>query len=107
MVRCFQLTLDRALQHKKILVSDSEAIILFTALYKLLFLGTKFTMRVLQIQVQPGGMVKEGKIEIVETAELSSDGGSYLNSSGSEMALENATPQSNYLKIKQHAVICL
>jgi hypothetical protein len=98
--------MDRALQYKKILVSDSDAIILFTALYKLMFLGTKFTLRVLQIIVQPGGVVKEGKI-MVDTAELSSDGGAYLNSSGSEMALDTATPQSNYLKIKQHAVICL
>ena len=57
--------------------------------------------------MQPGGVVKEGKIDIVETAELSSDGGSYLNSSGSEMTADNITPQSNYLKIKQHAVICL
>jgi len=42
--------MDRGVQCKKILISESEALILFTSLYKLVFLGTKFTQKVLQIQ---------------------------------------------------------
>ena len=49
-IRAFQLVMDRGVQSKRILISESEALILFTALYKLVFLGTKFTQRVLQIQ---------------------------------------------------------
>jgi len=41
--------MDRGVQTKKILISDSEALILFTAMYKLVFLGTRFTLKVLQI----------------------------------------------------------
>ena len=46
-IRAFQLVMDRGVQSKKILISDSEALILFTGLYKLVFLGTKFIQRVL------------------------------------------------------------
>ena len=46
-LRSFQLTLDRCVEKKKILISESETIILFAALYKFMFLGTKFTQRVL------------------------------------------------------------
>ena len=62
-VRSFQLVMDKCLAIKKIMISDSEAIILFTALYKFMFLGTNFTQRVLQIQVQPTNL---GKINVQE-----------------------------------------
>jgi hypothetical protein len=39
-VRAFQLTLDRAIEKRKVLISESESIIVFTALYKFMFLGT-------------------------------------------------------------------
>ena len=86
------MTADRAIQFKKILISESETIILFTALYKLMFLGTSFTEKVLQIQLQPSETIikevtaKTELIEIIDSAsEVSSDGGAYLNGSpGSE-----------------------
>ena len=43
--------MDSAIVHKKLKLSDSDAIILFFEFYKLVFLGTKFTEKVLQIRV--------------------------------------------------------
>ena len=45
--------MDAAIQHKKIKLTVSDAIILFFEFYKLIFLGTKFTEKVLQIRVTP------------------------------------------------------
>ena len=39
--------MDVAIQHKKLKLADSDAIILFFEFYKLIFLGTKFTGKVL------------------------------------------------------------
>jgi hypothetical protein len=41
-IRAFQLVMDRGVQTRRILIAESEALILFTTLYKLTFLGTKF-----------------------------------------------------------------
>ena len=45
--------LDAAITHKKVKLSDSDSIILFIEFYKLMFLGTRFTQKVLQIRVSP------------------------------------------------------
>jgi hypothetical protein len=39
--------MDAAIQSKKLKLADSDAIILFFEFYKLIFLGTKFTKKVL------------------------------------------------------------
>ena len=52
-IRALQYVMDAAIQHKKIKLTDSDAIILFFEFYKLIFLGTKFTEKVLQIRVTP------------------------------------------------------
>ena len=46
-IRALQYTLDVAITAQKMKISDSDAIILFVNFYKLIFLGTKFTERVL------------------------------------------------------------
>lgn len=43
--------MDVAIHHKKVRLADSDAIILFFEFYKLIFMGTKFTEKVLQIRV--------------------------------------------------------
>ena len=52
-IRALQHVMDVAIQHKKLKLADSDAIILFFEFYKLIFLGTKFTEKVLQIRVTP------------------------------------------------------
>jgi hypothetical protein len=64
-IRAFQLVMDHAIAHRKVLIAQSETIILFTALYKLVFLGTQFASRVLQIQVEPK---KDEKVQIIDSA---------------------------------------
>ena len=44
--------MEVAIHTKKLKLEDSDAIILFINFYKLIFLGTKFTEKVLQIRVQ-------------------------------------------------------
>ena len=51
-IRALQFVMDAAIQHKKTKLNDSDAIILFFEFYKLVFLGTKFTEKVLQIRVR-------------------------------------------------------
>ena len=51
-IRALQHVMEVAIYSKKLKMEDSEAIILFIDLYKLVFLGTKFTEKVLQIRVQ-------------------------------------------------------
>lgn len=46
-IRALQHVMDAAIHHKKLKLSDSDAIILFFEFYKLVFLGTKFTEKVL------------------------------------------------------------
>jgi len=46
-IRALQHVLDAAIQSKKLKLADSDAIILFFDFYKLIFLGTKFTEKVL------------------------------------------------------------
>lgn len=50
-IRALQHVMDVAIKAKKIKLTDSDAIILFFEFYKIVFLGTKFTERVLQIRV--------------------------------------------------------
>ena len=50
-IRALQYTLDVAIASQKMKIPDSDAIILFVNFYKLIFLGTKFTERVLQIRL--------------------------------------------------------
>lgn len=45
--RALQYVMDVATHHKKVRLADSEAIIFFFEFYKLVFLGTKFTEKVL------------------------------------------------------------
>jgi len=52
-IRALQHVLEVSIQNKKLKLSDSDAIILFFEFYKLIFLGTKFTEKVLQIRVTP------------------------------------------------------
>ena len=46
-IRALQYVMEVAIQHKKLKLADSDAIILFFEFYKLVFLGTKFTEKVL------------------------------------------------------------
>lgn len=46
-IRALQHVMDAAILHKKLKLVDSDAIILFFEFYKLVFLGTKFTEKVL------------------------------------------------------------
>lgn len=50
-IRALQFVMDVAISHKKVRLADSDAIILFFEFYKLIFMGTKFTEKVLQIRV--------------------------------------------------------
>lgn len=52
-IRALQHVMDAAIVSKKLKLQDSDAIILFFEFYKLIFLGTKFTEKVLQIRVTP------------------------------------------------------
>ena len=52
-IRALQYTMDIAITSQKMKIPDSDAIILFVDFYKLIFLGTKFTERVLQIRLNP------------------------------------------------------
>eukprot|EP00354_Favella_ehrenbergii_P003652 CAMPEP_0170474254 /NCGR_PEP_ID=MMETSP0123-20130129/16047_1 /TAXON_ID=182087 /ORGANISM="Favella ehrenbergii, Strain Fehren 1" /LENGTH=160 /DNA_ID=CAMNT_0010743865 /DNA_START=411 /DNA_END=893 /DNA_ORIENTATION=- len=64
-IRALQHVLDTAIQHKKIKLSDSDTIILFFEFYKLVFLGTKFTARVLQIRVSaPTSQMKQKDVVV-------------------------------------------
>jgi hypothetical protein len=51
-VRALQYTMDVAVDSKKLRLPDQEAIILFLHFYKLIFLGTKFAEKVLQIKLK-------------------------------------------------------
>lgn len=51
-VRALQYTMDVSVESKKLRLPDQEAVILFLHFYKLVFLGTKFTEKVLQIKLQ-------------------------------------------------------
>ena len=46
-IRALQHVMDAAITSKKLKLQDSDAIILFFEFYKLIFLGTKFTAKVL------------------------------------------------------------
>ena len=58
--------MEAAIQHKKLKLADSDAIILFFEFYKLVFLGTKFTEKVLQIRVTPPTAADKSKQVIVQ-----------------------------------------
>lgn len=51
-VRALQYTMEVAVDSKKLRLPDQEAIIMFLHFYKLIFLGTKFAEKVLQIKLK-------------------------------------------------------
>jgi len=51
-IRALEFTMNTAVESKKLRLPDSEAIILFLNFYKLIFLGTRFAEKVLQIKLQ-------------------------------------------------------
>ena len=51
--------MDAAIASKKLKLTDSDAILLFFEFYKLVFLGTKFAEKVLQIRLRPSANSKE------------------------------------------------
>ena len=65
-IRALQHVMDVAIQHKKVKLADSDAIILFFEFYKLIFLGTKFTAKVLQIRVTPPTAADKQKAVVVQ-----------------------------------------
>ena len=131
-IRSLQYTLDVAIS-SKMKIPDSDAIILFVNLYKLIFLGTKFTDKVLQIQLQQKEKSKKSvtlELEVAEetkecdvanfvldTSEMSSDGGAntaatratpHQSGSGtSQGSTHKLEQEDNYFKIKMHAMLCL
>ena len=122
-VRALQYTMDVAVDSKKLRLPDQEAVILFLHFYKLIFLGTKFAEKVLQIkwQNQPGQEgqekqllieeeTKESKVEpmVIDTSEISEPDHNAQNSSGSSQKAESIPDkEDNYIKIKMHAIHCL
>jgi len=105
--------MDRGVQFKKVLINEAEAVILFTCLYKMVFLGTKFTERVLQIEVQQGKKERTPVIMYEESKkEELSEGGSSMSETyrsfdeGLNVA-ETQEKTDSYLKIKSHALQCL
>ena len=57
--RALQHVMDAAIASKKLKLTDSDAILLFFEFYKLVFLGTKFAEKVLQIRLRPSANSKE------------------------------------------------
>lgn len=57
--RALQHVMDAAIAHRKLKLSDSDAILLFFEFYKLVFLGTKFAEKVLQIRLRPSANSKD------------------------------------------------
>ena len=132
-IRALQYTLDVAITAQKMKIPDSDAIILFVNFYKLIFLGTKFTERVLQIRLnQKEKSKKEVTLQldlneeekgndsaqfILDTSEMSSDGGTNTTatkttplgsgSANSQGSYHMAEHDDNYFKIKMHAMSCL
>jgi hypothetical protein len=54
-IRALEFTMNMAVESKKLRLPDAEAIILFLNFYKLIFLGTRFAEKVLQIKLQTSG----------------------------------------------------
>ena len=81
-IRAMQYTMDVAVETKKLKLPDQEAIILFLNFYKLIFLGTKFAEKVLQIKLQPQGDSKGEKKPLVdidlETEETKDNGEGFI-----------------------------
>ena len=114
-------------------IPDSDAIILFVNFYKLIFLGTKFTERVLQIQLNQKDKPKkdvmlqldlneetkgnESAQFVMDTSEMSSDGAPTTaatkttpmgsGSANSQGSYQKQEHDDNYFKIKMHAMSCL
>jgi len=121
--------MDVAVSTKKVnLIPDSEAILMFVHFYKLVFLGTRFTEKVLQIKIEtpkpassqrPPDLDKEGGISadeenksdgsfIIDTSEMSSDNALYADASSPQSTDSPRTEkEDNYFKIKLHAMQCL
>ena len=119
--------MDVAIKTKQIKVSEAEAVIMFLNFYKLVFLGTKFTEKVLQIKLEPQTKAKSATIDkivdnsteeikseksdssfIIDTSEISSDNSwnavPDLGWDGNQVKTEQ---NDNYFKIKLHAMQCL
>ena len=91
-VRALQFTMDVAYESKKLKLPDQEAIILFLHFYKLIFLGTKFAEKVLQIKLQNSEALtdkiviveEETKVDVlIDTSEISEPDPTSKNSGGS------------------------
>ena len=74
-IRALQHVMEAAIQHKKLKLTDSDAIILFFEFYKLIFLGTKFTEKVLQIRVTPPQATDKSKKVLVQMNAPATKGG--------------------------------
>ena len=117
-IRALQYTMEVAFDSKKLRLPDQEAIILFLHFYKLVFLGTKFAEKVLQIRLQNSETAEkvviveeESKLAdsvLIDTSEISEPDLQARNSGGSVKSEQaTADKEDNYFKIKTHAVACL
>lgn len=81
-IRALQYVMDAAILHKKLKLVDSDAIILFFEFYKLVFLGTKFTEKVLQIRVSQSSPADKAKKVVVQMNNKSTNDESHSSEEG-------------------------
>ena len=81
-IRALQYVMDAAILHKKLKLVDSDAIILFFEFYKLVFLGTKFTEKVLQIRVSQPSPADKAKKVVVQMNNKSTNDESHSSEEG-------------------------
>jgi hypothetical protein len=117
-------------EQNKVTINDNEAVRLFLNFYKLLFLGSPFAEKMLNIKIEENTKANKGDKSNMKTLEMNeedeetkSDSASFIidtsdiSSSGAEgLGAEKTSPSSNdsltssgdpYSKIKNHAVLCL
>ena len=112
----------------RVIINDNEAVRMFLNFYKLLFLGTPFSEKMLNIKIEEKKKnTKDNKYNVTyeEEEELKSDSGSFIIDTSDISSSDKdafgpsggySSPSSNdsltsssdpYHKIKNHAILCL